>query len=213
MTTKEMINTMNTCYTDLVGKTVQIKRSEKTAYMKLIGMHGVVDRISGTTIGVRINDMNNEASAYGVFWFNRNEIKILDEERKDSIMNNFKHIAMVRLADYTAKEYAFALYDEELALLDDSCKDGLVVVNPSSKSNRVLGTITGIYDAEEFYRLKGNIKITAEVVGVVNTSGHMAREAEKQRLAELAKKKAAIEKELEAEINKRKSIEYYEAMA
>ena len=30
---------------------------------------------------------------------------------------------------------------------------------------------------------------------------------------ELAKKKAAIEKELEAEINKRKSIEYYEAMA
>ena len=30
---------------------------------------------------------------------------------------------------------------------------------------------------------------------------------------ELAKKKAAIEKELQEEINKRKSIEYYEAMA
>ena len=59
---------MRTDYTELVGKTVQIKRSDKTAYMKLIGMHGVVDRISGgTTIGVRINDMNNDASAYGVF--------------------------------------------------------------------------------------------------------------------------------------------------
>lgn len=212
MTTGAMINTMNTYY-DLVGKTVQVKRSEKTAYLKLIGMYGVVDRISGTTIGVRINDMNNEASAYGVFWFSRNEIKVLDEERKDSIMNNFKHVAMVRLTDYTAKEYAFALYDKEFALLETDCKDGLVVVNPSSKSNKVLGTITDIYETEEFYRLKGNIKVTAEVIGVVNTSGHAAREAEKRRLAELAKKKAAIEKELEAEINKRKSIEYYEAMA
>ena len=212
MTTETIFSMMNK-YHDLVGKTVQIKRSDKTAYMKLIGMHGVVERISGTTIGVRINDINNDASAYGVFWFSRNEIKVLDEERKDSVMNNFKHVAMVRLADYTAKEYAFALYDEELALLENYNKDGLVVVNPSSKSNKVLGTITAIYETEEFYRLKGNIKVTAEVVGVVNTSGYEAREAEKQRLAELTKKKAAIEKELEAEINKRKSIEYYEAMA
>ena len=212
MTTETIFGMMNK-YHDLVGKTVQVKRSDKTAYMKLIGMHGVVERISGTTIGVRINDINNDASAYGVFWFSRNEIKVLDEERKDSVMNNFKHVAMVRLADYTAKEYAFALYDEELALLETYNKDGLVVVNPSSKSNKVLGTITAIYETEEFYRLKGNIKVTAEVVGVVNTSGYEAREAEKQRLAELAKKKAAIEKELEAEINKRKSIEYYEAMA
>ena len=212
MLAEEMINTMNKYY-ELVGKTVQVKRSEKAAYLKLIGMYGVVDRISGTSIGVRINDINNVASAYGVFWFSRNEIKVLDEERKDSVMNNFKHVAMVRLADYTAKEYAFALYDEELTSLANSGKSGLVVVNPSSKSNKVLGTVTGIYETEEFYELKGNIKITAEVVGVVNTSGYEAREAEKQRLAELAKKKAAIEKELEAEINKRKSIEYYEAMA
>lgn len=44
-------------------------------------------------------------------------------------------------------------------------------------------------------------------------NGYIEREAEKVRLAELAKKKAAIEKELEAEINKRKSVEYYEEMA
>ena len=105
---------------DLIGKTVQIKRSNKTAYMKLIGMHGIVDRISGgTTIGVRIDDMNNEASAYGVFWFSRNEIKILDEDRKDITKMDFKHVAMVRLFDYSKKEYAFALYDEELTKLQN----------------------------------------------------------------------------------------------
>jgi hypothetical protein len=203
---------------DLIGKAVQIKRSDKTAYMKLIGMHGIVDRISGgTTIGVRIDDMNNEASAYGVFWFSRNEIKILDEDRKDTTKMDFKHVAMVRLFDYAKKEYAFALYDEELTKLQElnSNSEDIVLVNAGSKGNRLLGTITSIYTKEAFYDIPENkgINITAEVIGIVDMTGYKVREEEKARQKELAKKKAAIEKELEAEINKRKSIEYYEAMA
>ena len=58
-----------------------------------------------------------------------------------------------------------------------------------------------------------NKGVTAQVVGVVNMDGYVARIEEENRLKELAKKKAAIEKELEAEINKRKSVEYYEEMA
>lgn len=207
---------MRTDYTELVGKTVQIKRSEKTAYMKLIGMHGVVERTSGgTTIGVRIDDMNNEASAYGVFWFSRNEIKVLDEERKDTKMMDFKHVAMVKLNEYDNKEYAFAIYNDELEKLTDYPYEATVLVNAGGKGNKSLGTITGVLTVEDFYNIPKNkgINITAEVIGVVDMSGHIRREAEKTRLKELAKKKAAIEKELEAEINKRKSIEYYEAMA
>ena len=209
-----MLNT----YEDLIGKNVYIRRSDKTAYLKLIGRQGTVSRISGTTIGVHIDGMTNEQSAYGVYWFSRNEIKILDEDRKDTNMKDFKHVAMVKLLnDYSKKEYAFALYDEELAALQalEGKTEDTVVVNASGKNNRVLGTITGIYTTEAFYEIPNNkgIKITAEIVGVVNMTGYVAREAEKQRQQELAKKKAAIEKELEAEINKRKSIEYYEAMA
>lgn len=203
-------------YADLVGKTVQIKRSDKTAYFKLIGRYGIVDRISGTTIGVRINDMNNEASAYGVFWFSRNELKILDADRKDTTMKDFKNVAMVKLFnDCSKKAYAFALYDEELAVLEAMNKknNDMVVVNANGKNNRVLGTICDIVSKEYFFETNKGINITAEVVGVVNMSGYEAREEEKRRQQELAKKKAAIEKELEAEINKRKSIEYYEAMA
>ena len=55
--------------------------------------------------------------------------------------------------------------------------------------------------------------VTAQVIGVVNMDGYIARVEEENRLKELAKKKVAIEKELEAEINKRKSVEYYEEMA
>jgi hypothetical protein len=209
-----MLNT----YEDLIGKNVYIRRSGKTAYLKLIGRQGTVSRVSGTTIGVLIDGMTNAQSAYGVYWFSRNEIKILDEDRKDTNMKDFKHVAMVKLLnDYSKKEYAFALYDEELAALSalEGKTEDIVVVNASSKNNRVLGIITGIYTTEAFYDIPNNkgINITAEVVGVVNMTGYVAREEEKRRQQELAKKKAAIEKELEAEINKRKSIEYYEAMA
>lgn len=205
-------------YEDLIGKNVYVKRSDKIAYFKIIGRQGTVSRVSGTTIGVHIDGMTNEQSAYGVYWFSRNEIKILDEDRKDINMKDFKHVAMVKLLnDYSKKEYAFALYDEELAILQalEGKIEDIVVVNANSKNNRVLGTVTCIYTTEDFYNIPNNkgINITAEVVGVVNMTGYRAREEEKHRKQELAKKKAAIEKELEAEINKRKSIEYYEAMA
>lgn len=203
-------------YTDLVGKRVYIKRSMKNNYKNIIGMHGVVARVSGSTIGVQLDGLTNDASAYGVFWFTRNEIKVLEEGRDNMNMTNFKHVAKVKLYGYN-RAYAFALYEAELAALEAllPSKEPMVVVNANSKGNRVLGTVSEICTVEEFYADEGNknINITAEVVGVVDMSGYVAREAEKARQKELAKKKAAIEKELEAEINKRKSIEYYEAMA
>ena len=73
----------------------------------------------------------------------------------------------------------------------------------------MLGIVKDVYSAEDYYSIDANKgrKITAEVVGIVNMNGYIARETEKVRLAELEKKKAAIERELEAEINKRKSVE------
>ena len=122
-------------------------------------------------------------------------------------LTGFKHVAIVNLLeDYNRKDYGFALYDPELSLLASG--HAMVVVNAKGKDNRILGTVKEIMTVEEYG--KG---VTAQVVGVVNMNGYIARVEEENRLKELAKKKAAIEKELEAEINKRKSVEYYEEMA
>ena len=99
------------------------------------------------------------------------------------------------------------MYDEEFTLLQG--ENDMVIVNARGKDNRVLGTVKDIVSVESY----NGAKPTAEVVGVVNMNGYIAREKEKVRLKELAEKKAAIERELEAEINKRKSVEYYEEMA
>lgn len=203
-----------------MNKRVKIKHSNKVIYIKdrIIDKCGTVTITSGSSIGVLVDGMKNSASTYGVYWFDRSEIKIIKDESEDIKMEGYKNIAIVNLLeDYNKKDYAFALYDEDFeALCHLNCNgDALVVVNANGKDNRVLGIVKDVLTIEDYYSINANKgrKITAEVVGVVAMNGYIAREAEKVRLAELAKKKAAIEKELEAEINKRKSIEYYEAMA
>lgn len=200
-------------------KRVEIKYSNKVIYIKdkIIGKRGIVTMTSGSSIGVLIDEMKNSASSHGVYWFERNEIKIIKDESEEIKMEGFKNIAIVNLLeDYNKKDYAFALYDEDFeALCHSNCRDALAVVNANGKDNRVLGVVKDVMTVEDYYSIDKNKgrKITAEVVGIVNMNGYIAREAEKVRLAELAKKRAAIEAELEKEINKRKSVEYYEEMA
>jgi hypothetical protein len=122
-------------------------------------------------------------------------------------------VAIVNLLeDYNNKDYAFALYDEERVLLkmeDYGLKvNQLVVVNAKDKDNRYLGVVKNVMTVEEYGK-----NVTAQVVGVVNMDAYNARVDEENRLKELAKKKAEIEKVLDAEIKRRKDAEYYEKMA
>ena len=187
-------------------KRVIIKQSYKYPNV-IIGAYGTVKKISGNSIGVLVDGFNNRASTYGYYWFDRYDLKILENESEDIKMEGFKHVAIVNLLeDSYKKDYGFAIYDEDLELINK--ENTMVVVNARGKNNRVLGIVKGTVPVEDY---KGSP--TAEVIGVVNMNRYIAKEEEKIRLEELAKKKAAIERELEAEINKRKSVEYYEEMA
>lgn len=203
-----------------MNKRVEIKNSDKSVYVKdkIIGKCGTVVKTSGSSLGVLVDGIKNVASNYGVYWFKRNEIKIINNESENIKMEGFNNVAIVNLLeDYNKKDYAFALYDEDIDVLNSMERNypAMVVVNANGKDNRLLGIVKEIMTVEDYYSIDRNKgrKITAEVVGFVNMVRYIAREAEKIRLAELEKKKAAIEKELEAEINKRKSVEYYEEMA
>ena len=194
-------------YDDYLDKRVEIiSANRKQKYPKLLHMIGTVTRTSSGEVGVAIDGIENEASQYGVFWFKRQELRIME----DTNMEGFKNVAIVNLLDdYSKKDYGFALYDNELGMIQTMAHyPAMVVVNARGKDNRILGTVKEIMTVEEYGK-----SVTAQVVGVVNMDGYIARVEEENRLKELAKKKAAIEKELEAEINKRKSVEYYEEMA
>lgn len=207
-------------YEIYMDKRVVIKHTDKVAYRKygIVGKIGTVIKTSGSEIGVLVDGKYNSASAYGAYWFTTNEVKIIKDKSEDIKMEGYKNVAIVNLLeDYNKKDYAFALFDEDLNVLNSMERNvsALAVVNANGKNNRLLGVVKEIMSVEEYYSIDKNkgIKITAEVVGFVNMDRYNLAEEEKVRLAELEKKKAAIERELEAEINKRKSVEYYEEMA
>ena len=192
-------------YSDYLGKRVEILETHKTNYHQVLHKTGIVERATAGSIGVAIDDMENLASCYGLFWFNEKEIKVLEEE----IMEGYQNVAIVNLLeDANKKDYAFALYDEDFELFKGT--DQMVVVNAKGKNNRVLGIVQTVIPAQEY---DGKSAITAQVVGVVNMNAYIARVEEEERIKELNKKKAEIEKELEKEINKRKTMEFYEEMA
>lgn len=142
--------------------------------------------------------------------YNDRSVRKINNESEDIKMEGFKNVVIVNLLeDYSKRDYAFALYDSEFEMIQTIAHyPAMVVVNARGKDNRILGIVKEIMPIEEYG--KG---VTAQVVGVVNMDSYIARVEEENRLKELAKKKAAIEKKLEAEINKRKSVEYYEEMA
>jgi hypothetical protein len=206
---------------DVIGKRVKIRYTDTKAYLTygLIGKCGTVERVSiksnGSrgSLGVAIDGKGNPASSYGLFWFDESDLIFIENESEENVMEGFKYVAIVNLVeDCYKKDYAFALYEEDYRMITfvEAVKSpAMVVVNARSKNNRMLATVKKIVPVEEY----NGTKITAEVVGVVDMNRFIRREEEKVRLKELAKKRAAIEAEIEKEINKRKSVEYYEEMA
>lgn len=140
-----------------------------------------------------------------------NVLSVEKVESEDNKMTGFSKVAIVNLVDdYNQKDYGFALYDEDINEIGkyDTNHPLYLIVNAKGKDNRVLGILKEIKTVEEYG--KG---VTAQVVGVVNTDGYNARIDEENRLKEIAKQKASIEKELKSEIEKMNNIALYEKMA
>ena len=130
---------------------------------------------------------------------------------KENKMTGFSKVAIVNLVDdYNKKDYGFALYDEDIneIVKYDTNHPLYVVVNARGKDNRVLGILKEIKAVEEYGK-----SVTAQVVGVVNMNGYNVRVDVENRLKEIAKQKASIEKELKSEIDKMNNIFLYEKMA
>ena len=176
-------------------------------------MYGVIKKYASGKYGVLLDHERNPASREGLFWIKSSELKFVENESEDIKMEGFKNVAIVNLLDdYNKKDYGFALFDEDIELLVKSWNgeefSNLVVTNARGKDNRVLGKVKHIMSTEDYGK-----SVTAQVVGVVNMDAYVARVNEENRLKEIAKKKAEIEKALDAEIKKRKDAEYYEEMA
>lgn len=84
-------------YYKYIGDEVIVKHSDKLGYIKagLLGMHGIIRKISGTSIGVEIDGIKNSSSSTGVFWFNLNELKRIGKRSKE-MLKGYDNVAYVQ---------------------------------------------------------------------------------------------------------------------
>ena len=201
-------------YNEYQDQRVKVTYTDKRKYREenIVGRYGQVIKTTSGSIAVQIDGMYNAASSNGFYWFSRSELNIIRVESEDNKMTGFEQVAIVNLVeDYSKKDYGFALYEDERNLIvekDPSKHPVYVVVNTRGKDNRVLGIVKELMTVEEYGK-----NVTAQVVGVVNMDGYNARIDKENRLKEIAKQKASIEKELKSEIEKMNNIALYEKMA
>ena len=73
-------------YDDYLDKRVEIiSANRKQKYHKLLHMIGTVTRTSSGEVGVAVDGIENEASQYGVFWFKRHELRIMEDIKEAKI--------------------------------------------------------------------------------------------------------------------------------
>lgn len=201
-------------YNEYQDQRVKVTYTNKRKYREenIVGRYGQVIKTTSGSIAVQIDGMYNAASSNGFYWFSRSELNIIRDESEDNKMTGFEQVAIVNLVeDYSKKDYGFALYEDERNLIvekDPSKHPVYVVVNTRGKDKRVLGIVKELMTVEEYGK-----NVTAQVVGVVNMDGYNARIDKENRLKEIAKQKASIEKELKSEIEKMNNIALYEKMA
>lgn len=195
---------------DFLGRKVRIRYCRKSCYERLgiKGKFGRVTRVSSSDLGVSIDGIVNESSSYGVFWLRKYEVELIEEESK--LLDNYTHVAVVHLLeDSSKKDYYFALYKEDHCKFLSMCRNStLIVVNPRNEDNRVLGYIHRIFERKDC-----DYKVTAEVVGIVDSENYHARQAEirkNERIQDLLQK---LDLAISKEQNKLPDIKYYEEMA
>lgn len=178
---------------------VKVRNLSKPTYHRfhLHGRIGVVENFSNDQCGIRFENAKNEPSSKGLFWFKADDLEILDDGAKDDIENlkGFTKIAVVNMCKESgSRDYAFALYDDEIQSGDS------VLVTGQAK-NKIL-TVKEVVPADP-----KNVPadISAEVICKVNLSDYLER-VKKRKMAETLREQM---REKRKEIESRKNDDYY----
>jgi hypothetical protein len=72
-----------------------------------------------SNIGVKLDNYINRSSGYGVFWFSKENLKIVKERDKDYMLSGYK-VATIEFKDGSNpnSEYYYALYDDDIGIGD-----------------------------------------------------------------------------------------------
>lgn len=193
----------------LKGRRVRVVSTPKPSYNHLIGLEGVVSRVTGTSLGVKIDSVVNTRSKYGLCWLSERDVEIVDLARENPNFNlNYDYVATVKLCnDSSGTEYKLALFAEDMLKLGTyEVENCLVIANIGGVDKRVVGKAISV-EAVEDYR---GITPTAEIVAVANISDFNQRCIKAQKAERIAQNQLLIEHALREQlVSSEESKKYY----
>lgn len=180
---------------------VKVKILTNAGYRdKYVGELGIVERnnqFSGGTIGVRLDNYTNKSSGYGIFWFEKSKLEVI--ERKDEIImfENFK-VAGISFLEGTNTDavYAYALYDDTIMVGD------IVVVQ---SGHHGLG-IARVVDIDASGENTKAVQYGREIIAKVDFSAYEERK-------EKAKKMKNLKRQMDAKVQELQHQAIYELLA
>ena len=176
----------------LNGTRVKVISTKKKNHESTVGFFGTIQNTCGvsmysyrsSTIGVLIDGMYNQSSNKGLFWYEKDELEILNPESEENNMVKlvgYKAVAVIKIG---GSDYHYAIYEDgheytwgDKVLVSGACKEVV--------------TIDYIITPEEAIE-KINKPITAEVITYADKTNYEER-VEKRKLAEELKKKMDTE--------------------
>ena len=169
---------------------------------KYIGYYGTVEREKA---GVRLDLEENPASGYGLFWFQQDELEVIEdecikEENKMAINGNYK-VAVVKYVDgfNTNKEYNFALFPEdEMAYKNNP--DATHFLVKDSNGYHVVVPVKVVDKNESTHA------VTQEIICAVNFGNY------DKRVADRAKKKK-LKAEMDALVKQNQELVVFQMLA
>ena len=187
-TQKELVNQGFT-----IGTRVEVShRPDKYYGYSLVGKIGVIESGgSFSSIPVRFVDLDNEASAKGLFYFKVSDLKLVNTNDNDILeennmpnITNYLNIAKIQYVDNTAtSRYDYANFDPEL-------KAGDLCVVMSANHGMGLAKVVEIID-------QNDIETPREIVAKVNADAYYERVNVRSKAAELKAKMQERAKKLQ----------------
>lgn len=200
----------------LIGKSVRIQ-SRGHYRQEVKDKIGVIEKISGSSIGVHIDGMKNKASSYGIFWFKIYEIKILDSEElkyDEDWLKLFNELVesinnCINRKNYLEEKGMLKMKRElegfekvanvdidgkiySYALYDDNIEEGDCVAVTGMAEGHIFNVVS-VVPAEVV-----SVPITEEVVGKLNLAAYNERCDKRAKQEELRKKLNERRKKIEA---------------
>lgn len=176
-----------------IGVKVEIIPGSNSYNGRFSGKSGVTIRENHFNTGkgkiaVRFENITNERSSYGAFWFDPRELRIcgLNKQEETTMLNGYKR-AEIKFLDgnNTDRTYSYALYD-------DCAMDGDLVAVRTGHHGFALAVVVSVHETD-----LEMVKCGREIIAPVSVDAYNARREKENRLQVLQQSMEAKAKDLQ----------------